>query len=127
MNDSLIWVIAMPLAGALLCVALPRMANAIGLTAVLASLAAALLMLGTVAGHGTLNYAIGGWAPGLGIGLRADGLSALLLLMTALVALAASIYASAYFKQASQRRHFWPLWLLLLQKMEKSCGKKVLV
>ena len=60
-----------------------------------------------------MHYAIGGWSAGLGIALRVDGLSALLLTMTALVMLMTSIYASAYFKKASERVAFWPLWLLL--------------
>jgi formate hydrogenlyase subunit 3/multisubunit Na+/H+ antiporter MnhD subunit len=58
-------------------------------------------------------YQIGGWTAGLGIALRADGLSALLLMMAAIVLLASSIYASAYFNDNPLRRRFWPLWLLL--------------
>ena len=37
--------------------------------------------------------------------------------MTALVTLAASVYATAYFTHPDQRRHFWPLWLLLLTSL----------
>ena len=76
------------------------------------TLAAAALLHG-VATQGIMDYAIGGWTGGLGIALRADGLSALLVLMNALVVLAASVYASAYFRKPSQRARFWPLWLLL--------------
>jgi formate hydrogenlyase subunit 3/multisubunit Na+/H+ antiporter MnhD subunit len=78
-----------------------------------ATTAAAGLLLSGVATQGTLHYEIGGWSAGLGIALRADGLSALLLVMTALVVLAASIYASAYFRKPCERARFWPLWLLL--------------
>ena len=70
-------------------------------------------LLYAVGNQGALSYEIGGWTAGLGIALRADGLSALLLLMTALVVLAGSVYASAYFSKAAERARFSPLWLLL--------------
>ena len=62
---------------------------------------------------GTLHYAIGGWSAGLGIALRADGLSALLVTMSSLVLLAGSVYARGYFHREAERARFWPLWLLL--------------
>ena len=82
------------------------------ITGVMTTLAGGILLYG-VGTQGALSYEIGGWTAGLGIALRADGLSALLLMMTALVMLAASIYASAYFSKAVERARFWPLWLLL--------------
>jgi formate hydrogenlyase subunit 3/multisubunit Na+/H+ antiporter MnhD subunit len=45
--------------------------------------------------------------------MRANGFSAALLAMTALVALATSIYATGYFRDGDKALHFWPLWLLL--------------
>ena len=114
MNDSLIWAIALPLLGTLLTVVFSRWAQVTGLATVALTLAAAIAVMGLVSTSGSFSYAIGGWRPGLGIALRADGLSALLLLMTTFVALAVSLYATAYFRQAEQRRFFWPLWLLLL-------------
>ena len=114
LTDSLIWSLALPLLGALLSVVWPGWAVRIGVFSVLASLGAAACLLWQVADEGPVHYAIGGWSPGLGIALRADGLSALLLLMTGLVALAVSVYATGYFGQTAQRRHYWPLWLLLL-------------
>lgn len=114
MTDSLVWSLALPLLGALLSVVLPGWAGRIGVLSVLASLGAAASLLWQISDQGSISYAIGGWIPGLGIALRADGLSALLLLMTGLVALAISVYATAYFRHTAQRRHYWPLWLLLL-------------
>jgi len=113
MSELLIWLVALPLAGALAALLLPRRATATAIaTGVATTLAAAALLHG-VATQGVMHYAIGGWTGGLGIALRADGLSALLVLMNALVVLAASVYASAYFRKPSQRARFWPLWLLL--------------
>jgi formate hydrogenlyase subunit 3/multisubunit Na+/H+ antiporter MnhD subunit len=113
MTDAMIGLVALPLTGALATLLLPRWTTAAAIGTGLATTVAAGLLLFDVATQGTLHYQIGGWSAGLGIALRADGLSALLLMMTALVALAASVYASAYFNTASGRARFWPLWLLL--------------
>ncbi len=113
MTDALIWVVALPLAGALLAVAAPGRATAIGVSTAFGAALAGAAVLWQVALAGPFSYAVGGWAPGLGIALRADALSALLLVMTAAVALAASVYATAYFPGGAERERFWPLWLLL--------------
>ena len=113
MTDTLVWLIALPLTGAVATLLLPRQANIIVAGSTIATTIAAGFLVHAVYGQGALHYAIGGWHAGLGIALRADGLSALLLMMTALVMLAATIYAGAYFSTAGQRRHLWPLWLLL--------------
>lgn len=113
MTDALIWLVAMPLAGALATLLLPRPATiVVMITGLMTTLAGGILLYG-VATQGALSYEIGGWTAGLGIALRADALSALLLMMSALVMLAASIYASAYFSKTAERARFWPLWLLL--------------
>ncbi len=113
MTSTMIGLVALPLMAALIATLLPRSATTVAIGTGLATAVAAGLLLFGVATQGALHYEIGGWSAGLGIALRADGLSALLLMMTALVVLAASIYASAYFSTASERARFWPLWLLL--------------
>ena len=109
MIDALVWAVALPLVGALLCVLMPRMAPTIGVATSLATATAAVATLWLVATQGPVEYAIGGWSPGLGIALQADGLSALLLSMSALVCVGVSLYATAYFINLKQRRAFWPL------------------
>ena len=113
MTDAIIWLVALPLSGALVALLLPRAATAIAVGTGLATTVAAGALLYGVATQGALHYEVGGWTAGLGIALRADGLSALLLMMIALVVLATSVYASAYFSQPAERARFWPLWLLL--------------
>ena len=105
--------IVLPLASAMMAFAWPRIAQTLALFCGLA------LVLG-VAGlalqlwrHGVFQHAVGGWDAPLGIGLYADGLSLLLLTATALVGLAVSVYAAAYFT-VEKAHHFWPLWLFLL-------------
>jgi formate hydrogenlyase subunit 3/multisubunit Na+/H+ antiporter MnhD subunit len=112
-TDLLILPVAIPLAGSLAALLLTRYATGVVMASAVAGTAAAGLLLHGVATRGPLQSELGGWTAGLGIALRADGLSALLLMMTALVILAASVYATAYFRDPAVRHRFWPLWLLL--------------
>lgn len=73
--------------------------------------AAALALLLQVARLGSVRYQIGGWGSPLGIELYADGLSVLLVVMTAVIGSAVSLYALRYF--ASGQQSFWPVWLLV--------------
>lgn len=114
MHSLLVWPVALPLIGSLLALVWPRRPDAIGIVGSAAALAAAVLVVARVMQQGTLEHALGGWAPGLGIALRADTLSAAMLLMTAVIALAAGVYATAYFRDAVAKAHFWPLWLMML-------------
>jgi formate hydrogenlyase subunit 3/multisubunit Na+/H+ antiporter MnhD subunit len=62
-------------------------------------------------------YALGGWAPPLGVGLRADSLSAVMLLAVAAVICGIGIYARADFATpsgAAESRAPFTFWLLLL-------------
>jgi len=64
---------------------------------------------------GPHRHLAGGWEAPLGIGLRADGLGVAMLWLTAVIGLAVSTYAAAYFGNDSRRGlRFWPLWFLLL-------------
>ena len=111
---AIVW----PLASAILAYVASRGARWIGV-------AAALVMTIPVAGlahsvwhAGVLSHNIGGWGAPLGIELAADGLSVLMLTLTAIVCGAGSAYAFAYFDPQSraaqkQGQRFWPLWMLL--------------
>lgn len=114
MNSLLIWPIAVPLAASLLALLWPGRSEWFGILASLLALVTAVLIVARVSDLGVLEHALGGWAPGLGIALRADGLSAALLLMSTLVALAAGVYATGYFADADKKARFWPLWLLMI-------------
>jgi len=105
--------IVLPLAAAMMAFVWPRIAKPLALAC---GLAVALAVVGLALQlwrHGVFHHALGGWAAPLGIGLYADGLSLLLLSAAALVGLAVSVYAAAYFS-VEQGRRFWPLWLFLL-------------
>ena len=110
----MIWTIALPLAGALLAFLFPRRAAAVGLVTAFLTAASAWAVLLQVAFGGPRAYQLGGWGAPLGIDLWADGLSVLMLAMTAVVGTAVSIYARVYLATSPEKvRRFWPLWLFL--------------
>ncbi len=103
-----------PLIGAMAGFLLPRHAVISGVLAALATAGSVLGLVRQIIDTGPQIYALGGWGAPLGIDLHADGLSAVMLLTTMLVGIGVTLYATAYFKRASDTaRHFWPLWLLL--------------
>ena len=86
-----------------------------------------LLLLGLVAalavatavltGDEALKYYLGGWLPPLGVALKADGLSAIMLLLSAVVILAVGVYAQREFQvppDASETRASLVFWMLLM-------------
>jgi formate hydrogenlyase subunit 3/multisubunit Na+/H+ antiporter MnhD subunit len=64
-------------------------------------------------GGSPIEYALGGWSTPLGISLRVNTLSAILLLMCAVISLAITIYSGHYFYEKATALRFWPLWWLL--------------
>lgn len=107
-----------PLLGALATIALPdRVARAAVAATVAATLIASVVLAERVLTEGVLRLELGGWAPPLGIALQADGLSAVMLIMTALVMTAVALAARhALAPDIAGLRAgfgFWPLMLLL--------------
>jgi len=105
-------VILLPLAGALICFLWPRHSVPLGLVATLGVITCVTGLCWQVVEQGAQRYTVGGWGAPLGIDLYADGLSLLMLLMTAVVGLGISIYSSGYFEHKTAAV-FWPLWLFL--------------
>lgn len=121
----LTWTITLPLAAGILAFVFRTAAPALGLVAVLGNALAVAGLATQVSRGGPVPYAVGGWGAPLGIELRADGLAVLMLVMTAVVGVAVSVYAARYFSDAQtddddveaqrhRRAYFWPLWMLLL-------------
>jgi formate hydrogenlyase subunit 3/multisubunit Na+/H+ antiporter MnhD subunit len=108
--------VAWPLLVGILVFGLGRRAPrglAVGGTAITA--ASLVPVTGQVVRDGTVRHAVGGWGAPLGIELRADGLSLVLLWLTATVALAVAVYASSYFRaRRAISERLWPLWFLLM-------------
>ncbi len=113
--SSMAVLLLLPLCGAFLAFVLPRFGYLIGLVVALLMPPAALSLALQVRAEGPLRMAAGGWDAPLGIALYADGLSVLMLCLTALVGLGASLYSLGYFGRhgAKATSGWWPLWLLL--------------
>lgn len=113
--------VALPLLGALLAVAAAREAAGFAAATALAVLGLALWLVAEVAHTGPVATTLGGWAPPLGILLRADGLAAGFLLANALVMAVVVLAAFPSFDDRGRESRagfaFWPLALLLFAGM----------
>jgi len=105
--------ILLPLAGGMACFLWPAISKLLGLVTVSAIAVSVVALFFQVRDAGVYRHTIGGWGAPLGIDLYADGLSLLMLAITALVGLVVSIYSTSYFAEPLSSR-YWPLWLLLL-------------
>lgn len=115
----LVLAIVLPVAGVLLSVLIGgRHAERIALALAPVGLCVAVAILASVWNSGeALTYVLGGWTPPLGIELRADGLSAAMLVTTALVIGATALFARADFKTPpglAEARAPFAFWTLLL-------------
>ncbi len=86
--------------------------------AIPANIALAIAVAVLVRQQGPQRYPLGGWGAPLGIDLVADGAAALMLVLTAVLAGGASLYAwfdPGPFEPAERRGRalFWPLWYVL--------------
>lgn len=112
------WLVFSPLIGAVAAFLFPRYGAPLGFSAAVATIGSVIGLLRQVIEFGPQHYDLGGWHTPLGIGLYADGFSAVMLLTTATVGFGVTIYATAYFLRKTEAgRFFWPLWLLLWTAM----------
>jgi multicomponent Na+:H+ antiporter subunit D len=114
----LVLAILLPAAGVLASFALGgRNAERIALGSAPVALAIAVAVLARVWGAGRpIAYAVAGLSPPLGIALRADGISAVMLVTTALIIPAAGLYARAGFATppgAGEGRKPFAFWIML--------------
>jgi len=105
-------VILLPVVGTLACFLCPRRSVPLGLAAALVVIVCVTGLGWQVVEQGAQRYAIGGWGAPLGIDLYADGLSLLMLMVTAVVGLGISVYSISYF-EPGRSAFFWPLWMFL--------------
>jgi len=84
----------------------------LGLAATVSVAMGAGVVSGFVFQQGPQFSGLSGWPTPLGIRLSADGLSCVMLLMSASVGALVSVYAISFFKE-EKAAQFWPLWLML--------------
>lgn len=109
--DPLPWLILLPLfwASAAFLLGTAR-GGRLAVVALAVQCLLALALARQLVADGPRTHAVGGWGAPLGIDLAADGLSAIMLLLTQAVALALAVYARAWFaRDSAALRHFWPL------------------
>ncbi len=116
----LVLALMLPVTGSLFAFALGgRHAARVVLLTVPAGLVVAVAIAWRVVeGGGALVYRLGGWAPPLGVALRADGISAAMLLTTSVVIGATALYARAQFggnaSSVRETRTQLVFWTMLL-------------
>lgn len=123
MSDPLVWLILLPLFWATGAFLFPTRGAWLALGGTAVQLWLAFRLAAKVGAGGmecpeagtALHHPVGGWGAPLGIDLTADGLAALLLILTQFVALPLFVYARAYFAEKSPA--FWPLAGFLLAGM----------
>jgi multicomponent Na+:H+ antiporter subunit D len=117
-------VVLAPLLGATLAVFSGRWATLAARLAATVTLGCAVLLMLDVRAHGVVWHAAGGWSAPLGIDLRADGVSAVLVVVAAVVGVAIVGFAERYFLAAPRdaadataperaARQFSTIWLFL--------------
>jgi multicomponent Na+:H+ antiporter subunit D len=115
-----VYVLAIPLVGALVVNLLgrsnPRLILPLVLSVLATSFAAALTTMARVLEHGAFSYTVGNWQPPFGIELVVDHLSALMLVLVSAVALIASFASlqSVAKELADRQHHFFTLYLILI-------------
>ncbi len=106
----MVLVVCLPLIGAIATFVYP--VRAVTVTALCAAgvLAASAALVHAVWQQGAWRLDLGGWTAPLGVGWQIDGVSASLLLLTAMVCAAGAAHRAA---ESEQSPLFWPLWLFL--------------
>jgi len=117
MNFLLVLSLVVPIAGALLAFVIGgRWVVRIALAAMPLGLAIAVAIAAELRpAGGSLVYLLGGWSPPLGVALRADWLSAVMMVTTAVVISAIGLFARADFVSGpAETRRSFAFWILLL-------------
>jgi multicomponent Na+:H+ antiporter subunit D len=108
------WLVALPLIGAVLVFVLPgRWRTPVSLVLLPPVGMASLLTLAVVIAEGTQSHVLGGWSEPLGIGLRADNLTAGIVVLTSLVTIPCAVHAAFSLRSTAAKEGFWPLaWFM---------------
>jgi multicomponent Na+:H+ antiporter subunit D len=117
-GSLLVLSIIVPVVGLLLAFVGGRWVERIALATMPVGLAIAVaILIAMRRAGGPLVYLLGGWSPPLGVALRADGLSAVMMATTAVVICAVGIFARGDFTNphgSAETRAPFTFWILLL-------------
>jgi len=117
-SEWMVVLIVVPLASAIITFVSACVARWVGLISATAMAIPVMGLAYAVWQSGAVTERIGGWGAPLGIELAADGLSVLMLALSAIVFVGGSLYGFPYFapksdKDKRQSERFWPLWMFL--------------
>lgn len=111
-SQALLWPVLIPITTAALCTLLwnhTRAQRVVHVAGLAFMLAASLLLLAQVRHGGTLAVTFGGWAPPFGISFAADLLSAAMVAITGILAMATGVYGFADVRRRQEQGGFYPL------------------
>jgi len=114
---AVLWPVLVPMAASGLCMMLwhrPGAQRAVHLAALVLMLLASLGLLRQVISQGILALSFGGWAPPFGISFVADGMSAALVVVTGVLAMAIGVFNLASTRQRHVHNGVYPLLLGML-------------
>ncbi len=86
----------------------------LGITALLASIAVSFVLMEEIKVNGPQSLQLGGWEAPFGVTMVADMLSALLLLISGIVALCCLFYSFRSIGRSREEHYFYPLFLFLI-------------
>ena len=115
----LVLAILLPVTGILLSLVLGGryVERIVAVVVAMGAAVAAAVLVAVWSGGEPLVYIVGGWSPPLGLALRADGLSAAMMMVTAIVVCGTGLFARGEFSQprgAAEERGPLVFWILLL-------------
>lgn len=108
--------VLLPICTAIFCFLVPKLKLAVvasAFTGITLTFFASSLLVDVFTAQQPIKIMLGGWEPPLGISFLIDGLRAIMLLLSAIVGLATTLYSIFYFYEEHIARRFWPLWWLL--------------
>lgn len=118
MNNLLLSLpVFIPLMAAVVALLIPKQGALLGRLAAFLTLAITVQLVAEVYQSTELQMMAGNWPAGLAIKLQVDGISALFLLMSAVLYVVLSLYANQYFHRLTQRSDFWVLWGFLFTSL----------
>ena len=109
--------VAVPIGTAILIIIISKFTDAF--SNVLSLLGTGFLIYGsfTFLGTSPMVYKMGGWYPPIGISMYIDSLSALMLILTNIIAFLIVIFSISYIKATGPKSKFWALLLLMIGGM----------
>jgi len=116
-DQALLWPVLIPLLGAALCASLwtrPDLQRVVSFSALVLMAAASLLLLSLTMEGVLLSRAFGGWQAPFGINFAADRLSAAMVSISGVLAVAAAVFGLADIRRRQEKSGFYPLLLGML-------------